>query len=153
MKRLPIGACRRQLAVLWFSAALLLLVILVVQSLGGKYGSRTGEAWGWLLPAIMPTLSLMLGVLVLSATTQDATKQSVEPFLFHLAFGVSVAYFVMLALVPLVQPLTSSPPLELMKLSGLWLGPLQGIVTGVLGVFFVRSERGPKDDAGAMDTE
>jgi hypothetical protein len=36
---------RKVIATLWFIGALLLFSILIVQSLFGKYGSRTEEAW------------------------------------------------------------------------------------------------------------
>src|SRR3546814_5910722 len=39
-------------------------LLLVAQSLLGRYEPATHEVWGWFLPTVMPTLSLIVGVLV-----------------------------------------------------------------------------------------
>ena len=90
----------------------------------------------------MPTLSLIIGVLVLDTTSTGGTDKKVELFIYRLAFGLSTFYLVLVALTPLVQPFTGLSPLELMKRSNLWLGPLQGLVAAVLAAFFVKGERG-----------
>ena len=134
---------RKLIASLWLAASLLLFIILAVQSLRGVYNSQADEAWGWLLPAVMPTLSLIVGVLVADATTERRTDKNVEFFFFVLAGGLSAIYLVLVALVLLLQPYSEIPRLDLMRRSSLWLGPLQGLVAGALGVFFVRdTQRG-----------
>jgi hypothetical protein len=137
---------RKVIATLWFIGALLLFSILIVQSLFGKYGSRTEEAWGWFLPTVMPTLSLIVGVLVSEATGRNRSSKSgeVATFMFLLAIGLSALYLMLVVLVLLLQPFTGLSPIEVMKRSNLWLGPLQGLVSAVLGVFFLRGERGVK---------
>jgi hypothetical protein len=133
--------CRTRLATLWFVGSLILLVLLVLQSVFGKYGAKSEEAWAWFLPTLMPTLSLMVGVFVLDATT-GGTDKLVDRFIFRLAFSLSGVYIGLVALVPLVQPFTGVSTLELMKLSNLWLGPLHVLVAAVIGAFFIKGERG-----------
>ena len=134
--------CKRRLAILWFVGGLALFLLLVFQSIFGQYVDKVEEAWAWFLPNIMPTLSLIIGVLVLDATAAGGKDKQIERFIFQLAFGLSAVYLALVGLIPLVQPFTDSSPFELMKRSSLWLGPLQGLVLAALGVFFVKGERG-----------
>jgi ABC-type uncharacterized transport system YnjBCD permease subunit len=134
--------CKMRLAVLWFAASLALLILLVLQSVLGKYGTQAQDAWAWFLPTIMPTLSLIIGVLVLDATSASYADGKVDRFVFRLTYGLSAFYLALVALTPLIQPFTSSATVDLMKRSNLWLGPLQGLVAAALAAFFVRGERG-----------
>ena len=61
--------------------------------------------------------------------------------MFKLALCLSVTYFLVVLATIVLQPFSSVPPLELLDMSNLWLGPLQGLVTGVLGAFFVKVEQ------------
>jgi hypothetical protein len=143
--------CKKRLAVLWFVGGLLLFLLLVFQSIFGKYGTEVDAAWSWFLPTIMPTLSLMLGVLILDATTTGGTDKLIEQFMFYMAFGLSLVYLVLVGVIPLVQPFTGSSPLDLMNQSSIWLGPLQGLVAAALGAFFVKGERGGRKVKPAPD--
>ena len=134
--------CKRRLAILWFVVGVVLFILLVLQSVFGKYGAQAEDAWGWFLPTVMPTLSLITGVLILDMTSAGQTDKEVDRFAFRVTFGLSAFYLALVALTPLVQPFTSLPALDLMKRSNLWLGPLQGLVAAALAAFFVRGERG-----------
>ena len=63
----PMNAAKRRLAVVWFGGAGLLCLLVALQSVRGVYTGETEKAWAWLLPSIMPTLSLIIGVLVFPA--------------------------------------------------------------------------------------
>jgi len=90
----------------------------------------------------MPTLSLIVGVLVLDVTSGRDAEKKVDSFFFWLAFLLSAVYLVLVATTLFLQPFTGVPLRGLMKLSNLWLGPLQGLVAAALGAFFVKGERG-----------
>ena len=134
--RIPVAASRRRLATVWFIGAGLLFVLLLLQSIFGKFGDKASEAWYWLLPTIMPTLSLIMGVLV-SDTLGSVKTNTVDQFMFRLSFFLSIAYMLVVSLTILLSPFSEQPPLELMNLSNLWLGPFQGLVSAALGAFFV----------------
>jgi len=134
--------CRKRLAILWFGFGFVLFIVLVLQSVFGRFGDWVEDAWSWFLPSIMPTLSLIVGVLVLDVTSGRDAEKKVGSFFFWLAFLLSAVYLVLVATTLFLQPFTGVPPLDLMKLSNLWLGPLQGLVAAVLGAFFVKGERG-----------
>lgn len=137
-------------ASIWLGGAGLVFLVLVVQSLVGRYGSQSEDAWAWYLPTVMPTLSLIIGVLAsdfraaASATTTataTATDTKVLPVaakgLLWLGVALSVFYLLLVAITILVQPfLQDVSPIELMHRSNLWLGPLQGLTAGVLAAFF-----------------
>jgi len=137
-KRLPLVWCQRRLAVLWLASAAVLVLLMIAQSMGNKYGEATDQAWGWLLPSIVPTLSLIVGAFA-AAARRPLEKVTVDAFSYRLTFWLSAFYLLLVVAVPLAQPLTGRPPLELMELSKLWLGAIQGIVGIALGVYFVSS--------------
>lgn len=124
----------------WLGGAGLVFSILVVQSLVGRYGTQSQEAWAWYLPTVMPTLSLIIGVLVSDFRAASANAKPLPVSakgLLWLGLGLSVFYLLLVAVTILVQPfLQDVSPIELMHRSNLWLGPLQGLTAGVLAAFF-----------------
>lgn len=137
--------CRRALARVWFIGAGVLFAILLAQTFGDRYGANANAAWEWFLPTVLPTLSLIIGVLTVDALKQHAKLQTVDRFFFRLSLGLSVAYLLTVGVTLLAQPFTSFPALELMAQSNLWLGPFQGLVTASLGVFFVGGKTGDSE--------
>jgi uncharacterized membrane protein len=137
--RISLAVAQPRLAVIWFSGGGLILLLVILQSLMGKYEGRTDEAWSWLLPTIMPTLSLIVGALVAGAKRENQPEETVTRFVFSLSFWLSLAYLLLVALTIFVSPFAAEnvkESLELMHRSNLWLGPLQGLVGAALGVFF-----------------
>jgi hypothetical protein len=128
------------LAGIWFAGAGLLFVILVGQSLFDYYEPRTPEAWGWFLPTVTPTLSLIVGALVAEyrkTPTPGASGAAPVAGMFRLAAGLSVFYLIVVSASVLLQPvLSETAPLTLMQRSSLWLAPLQGLCVAALGFFF-----------------
>lgn len=147
------SAARWRLAYFWLAGAGLVFLILVVQSLTGYYEPKTEQAWSWFLPTVMPTLSLIIGVLVADARKRRQALQDDEPAeptpahrpLYRLSGALSALYLLMVTVSILVQPLLASlpepiKPLELMTRSNLWLGPLQGLTAAALAYFFTSGE-------------
>ena len=137
-KTLTAVQSRKRLAIVWFCGAGLLLALLVLQSVFGHYQEQTTEAWGWFLPTVMPTLSLITGVLVMDALGKEEEPQTVDPFFYKLSLIFSGIYLALVAFSILIQPFTALSPLKLMNQSNLWLAPLQGLVAAFLGIFFVK---------------
>lgn len=139
--KVPMERCQRTLATLWFVAGVILLILLVVQTLGNHYGDKDNEAWGWLLPNLLPTLSLIIGALTADAFGGGQKSKQVDAFIYRLALAVSAIYLLMVLLPVIAQPFVSYSPLDLLKRSNLWLGPLQGLVSATVGAFFVKAEK------------
>ena len=129
---------RKRLALLWFIGSGCLFVFLIVQSLAGTYGSSVNEVWAWFLPTVLPTVSLITAVLAADALGQTFESKKVDQFFYRLAIILSVAYLLAVGSTVFVSPLVAVTPLTLMKTSNLYLGPFQGVLTGTLGVFFLK---------------
>lgn len=138
---LPIAYCKRQLARIWFAGGGVLFFILVLQTLFNRYGDDALKVWGWLLPNVLPTLSLILGQLVLDAMQSSGTDKRMDRFLFRLTEVLSCAYLLSLVLIFALQPFLTMSPLVVMQQSSVYLGPLQGLVAGAMGAFFVKAAK------------
>jgi len=148
---LPMSACKKRLTILWFVGGGFLCFIVIVQTIFNHYGNRASDAWGWLLPTFMPTLSLIASVWSMDVLGKSAAIESVDRFVFWLAFALSLAYLLVVAMTILLQPFVSSSAegyISVMNRSSLFLGPFQGVVGASLGVFFVKKQSEGADQNG-----
>ena len=105
--------------------------------------ARLQDAWGWLLPTIMPTLGLIVTVLSYTALDPVFSSSVVRKTFFHVAMVLSIAYLGLVALTVLIGPFAATNGagmVDLMRTSDLWLGPFQGLVASALGVLFVTKQ-------------
>lgn len=137
---------RSLLARIWIAGATAIFLLLVAQSLFGKYQGQAQQVWGWALPAIMPTLSLIVSTLGVEAL-QAKQLLEVRRQYAKIAAWLSVSYLGLILFTILVEPLTAFDSLELLKLSNLWLGPLQGLAVSAIGVLFFSGQ--PKKAMGS----
>jgi len=134
--------CKRNLTKLWFIGSGFPFLMLFFQSLSAnKYGDKLSEAWGWLLPTIMPSLSLIIGVLILDVSKQGIKTKMIDSFIYRLTFTLSLIYLIFVSLTFILPPIANIQTIEFMKKSNLWLGPFQGLVSASLGVFFIKREK------------
>jgi uncharacterized integral membrane protein len=139
----PLDAARSRLAWVWFIGTAFVLVLVIIQSLMNRYGSRTQEAWEWLLPTIMPTLGMILSGLICTALDPLSSEVFVRRSFVRVALWLSGFYQALILLTILSQPFTDLDPIDLMHRSNLWLGPIQGLVGAAIGVLFVSKQKGP----------
>jgi len=135
---IPTRIAQKKLMILWCIAALILFLLLIIRSVGDIYGSKVDEAWSWFIPTIVPTLFLMITVAIIDFSQASITEKQSDKFLFQLAFALSLVYLILVSFTVL-RPFSIYTPIEMMKKSNLWLGPLQGLVTASLGAFFVKN--------------
>ena len=140
-KAVSLDTVRVRLATVWLGGGSAILFIVVLQSLLGHYGDQTQEAWGWLLPTIMPTLGMIISVLGYTALDPFRSTSVVRGAFFNVALALSVVYLTLVLMTILVQPLTNTEPIKLMRTSNLWLGPFQGLVASALGVLFASKHK------------
>jgi hypothetical protein len=139
---LSFSGSKKRLGILWFTCAGLVFAIVLAQSLGGRFGEDLRDAWAWLLPNLMPTLSLIVGVFV-ADMQRGAQEKHVDSFVFRMAMGLSLVYFATILITLLAIPLSGlhgMQPIDLLKTSNLWLAPLQGLAAAALGAFFVKGK-------------
>jgi hypothetical protein len=141
----PLAHVRSRLAVVWLTSAALIFGLLILQSLLGKYGNRAQQVWSWVLPTMMPTLTLMLSALGADALNAEPAGSYVKKSFFQIAFWLSLAYLFLILLTILIEPFVATESLDLFNLSNLWLGPFQGLVASTIGLVFLskRSSTGP----------
>ena len=137
--KLSMQTARKRLALAWFAGAGVCFVVLLFISFFASAADLSGM-WEWFLPAIVPNLSLIIGVLVYTQRQQTAVESHVDPFLYRLALWLSLLYVLLLLLPLLFFPLTGKTLPQLLDISRLWMAAVQGLVTGVMGAFFVRQD-------------
>ena len=158
-KMVSLEDARWALGKVWFIGAALIGTLLIIQSLAGVYEGRVQAVWGWAVPNIMPTLSLMIGVFAAAALQEHVESDSMrvrQPF-FKLAVGLSIFHLIAVAGTIFAQPFlgtiagSSANPMTLFDISNIWLGLLQGMVAAVIGALFFSktSKTAPATDAGA----
>jgi hypothetical protein len=135
--KLPLKQCQQRLAILWLIGSGGLFGLLFLQTTFGHFGNSVSAAWGWLLPSILPTASLIVTALF---KTSGAEGKTVDRFLFRLAFLMSLFYLATVIMVLLLQPLTSTAPADALAHSNVYLGPFQGLVASSFGAFFGQTE-------------
>ena len=148
MKSLTLRSCKNRLATIWLVGVAAVFVLFLIQSVLRKYPGSLQEAWQWFLPTWLPTLSLMVGVFVADASREPHKENLPDPFIYKLARGLSVFYLIVLLLTLLLEPLatragTADSALSFLKMSNLWLAPLQGLVSAILGAFFIKRASAP----------
>lgn len=146
MATIEFRTAQKRIAATWFIGAGFLFLIFVLQSVLGKYGADTTKAWNWLLPAIMPTVSLITAVLVTELNSPDTGKMS-DRFLYKMAIISSGIYLGILYLMVFLSPFVEGDktPLEILESSQLWVAPLQGVVVAILGAYFVKPRSKQED--------
>jgi len=135
------SAAKNRLAAVWLTGAGLSFALVFAQTLLGKYGDHAEQAWSWLLPNVMPTASLIIGVYVSEVAGVARKPVAVNPFVYRLALGLSVAYLLAVLMTLLSVPLSDYGPTTLMEKSNLGLGAFQGLVSAALGAFFVNEPK------------
>ena len=148
-KRL-IAECQMQLAVIWLLPCLSLFVLMMFQTFTGRL-TNPELGWKWLVATVLPTLSVIVGGIVHSASDTKAAF-AIDVKIYNLCKWISYGYLVIVVLtLVLAGPYaTQKTPEEWLSISNFWITPLQAPLGIVLGVFFASSTptEKPKDTAG-----
>lgn len=137
MSKISMTQARKKLATLWFIGGGIVFAVLFIQTITGFYEPKTNDVWNWMLPNVMPTLSLVVAVLAADSMGKTARITKIDAFMYRLALALSGVYLMVIAVILLIGRWSAQPPLELMAGSNIWLGPVQGVVSAALAVFFV----------------
>ena len=137
--KMDLLAGQQKLVLLWLigSTPAILLMLIRTFTTGDKDIDRV---WGWLLPAIMPTLSLVVGTYTAKALSSGEPK-SVDTLLFRISVAVSTAYLLIVTAAVVLYPVGRLPGLLTLERVGIVLGPVQGLVSACLACSFFRTRR------------
>lgn len=136
MKLMNLSKAKNALATLWGIFTIILVFIFSFQTLNGIYLDNEKQAWGWLIQGIFPSLSLMIGVFISDSLQHKKSGEQVKRFYFRIAFILSFCYLLLMLFIVLYRPFTVYAPIEILEISSIWIGPIQGIVTAAIGMFF-----------------
>jgi len=128
------------LSIGWTTAMAPRVIILILRQLDGFYGTDAKEVWSWFSQFVLPALTLLAGAWTVAASASEQ-KQIDNTVVFWVAVAMSVFYILLLYVVIGKQPTSALPWQEQFKQSALFLGIIQGLVIGVLGKFFIESNR------------
>jgi hypothetical protein len=130
---------QRRLLWVWALGTLMPFLLLFGQSVAGRYGDEAGRAWNWFIPAVLPTLTVIVGAIAYGARGQHESK-SVDALAYSVAQWLSVFYLLLLSSLLLLQPLATSTPLQWLESSKVWLVAVHGLVGVSLGAFFTSTK-------------
>lgn len=65
MKTIDFEKAKQRIALVWFILSPVIIILVLLLEINGKFTSKSSEAWGWLFSNILPTLTLMLSVFFL----------------------------------------------------------------------------------------
>lgn len=127
---------QKRLMILWVLCCCALLLLWFTLTFTGRFDNIINDAWGWLLPNILPTLSLILGVYFYQVNN-PSEKRTIDKMFFLLSFYISLFYFLVLFAI-ILSYRSSMSLIEYYRSFNVILGPLQGIVSIPIGIFFFR---------------
>jgi len=137
----PLSRARSRLAGQWLIGAGVIFLLLILQSVFGKYHDKAQQVWSWALPSLMPTLTLIISVLGANALEPQDEGGSVRKSFYYLAMWLSTAYLMLILFTILIEPFTTFDSAQLLNLSNLWLGPFQGFVASAIGLLFFTKKK------------
>jgi hypothetical protein len=124
------------LATAWLLGALPSFALVVVRTMSHAWNQDVQYVWEWFVPALFPTLSLVITSMAAAAFEPTAPAKELQPraFFFRLTLGVSALY--LMALTAIVLVAARAQTIDVIRSSAVYLGALQTLCTATLGVFF-----------------
>lgn len=139
----PIARYRRQITMVWWLGGGLLILVMLYLTTRPMLFQSAQEPLGWLLPHIVPTMTLTGAVAYFGGSPKATGGDAADvAFLFRLAAGVSGAYLLLIAFVILVASSGTGSSGTLLERLAAWnviLGVLQGLPASFIGVFFAKN--------------
>ncbi|GLB49824.1 hypothetical protein [Neptunitalea lumnitzerae] len=124
---------RKKIALLWFSVAAIIFILMLARTITGKFDDHINEAWGWFTQNLSPTLLLIISSFFTDGK-DHLTEVTIDKFRFRLSFYLSLFYLLVLLTVLGVKNINV---IEWLQSSNIYLGILQGIVASSIGMFFI----------------
>lgn len=130
---------KKNLSSLWFILSGIIGFLMIIQTISDKYGSFTSEVWNWLLPSIIPTLSLIMSIFIIDIKGKQSNRQ-IDSFYFKLSFSLSLLYLltILLMIITISESKEGINKINFLKDSNIFLGPFQGLVNASMGFFFFK---------------
>jgi hypothetical protein len=144
MKKINKSKAQRRLSRLWFSFTLVFIVFLAATAIPTNPTYEIGPLFEWFSPLFFPTFMLILSLFIYDVNQSAFKGISINVFTFQMAFGISLVYLLVVLMlvlgVSVNTELTTVSKLDKLRSFSIFLGPCQGAVTAVLGIFFVKND-------------
>ena len=147
-RTIPLRKSRWILLGIWFGGtALILFPVIVMCFTRAEIQNSAPKIVGWLLPNLIPTLSLIATIVGADAIDPKPDKFTVRVGFHRFVMVMSIVYIAMVAFTFLIEPLIANMDLlDAIDISNLWLGPIQGFVAGVVSILFYSTRIEKTDD-------
>src|SRR5260370_39122668 len=126
-ERMDLVAGQGTLLLIWLIGSIPAVTLLLARTFGPN-ADEIERVWAWLLPSVMPTLSLVVGTYAATALTESPKTKTVEVLFFRVAAGLSLAYLAVVVFAILLYPLSPPPATKSLERVGLVLWPVHGLV-------------------------
>jgi hypothetical protein len=138
--QLSLHQARNRLTLSWLILSAPLLLLVIFQSISGKYGfegleSLTGV--GWVFQAVLPTASVMIATSTLPMSDKIAGRVVENVTLLRITSLSFIFYFLILYSIVLLEPWTNISLPNLMAMSGWFLAPIQAFILTLISKFFL----------------
>lgn len=135
MNTIPYLTAQRRLLTTWLSGGLVLLLCMLLLTINDD-SQHMRALWAWFLPWVVPTASVMVAVVVAEQTGRATVVREIDRPLFQLVWVCAMAYLLLL-FATLFALILGWMELEM---TSIFLTPVQAIVTGLTGIFFVQKD-------------
>lgn len=130
------NSARKKISILWSVFGGVLLTLFILQFLNGKFEDKTNDAWVWLSANLLPFLTLVCSGYIIERKRRRSSQ--IDRIYYRLCFACSTFYLIVLLYIILSSPFSEASIIDYYKESNIFLIPLQSIVSGMIGIFFVK---------------
>jgi hypothetical protein len=138
---MTVNQAQKRLAILWGIGALVSFCLMIWVTLPAKIfkAEEVKDAWNWLLPLILPFLTLIVSSVIAEANQKNPSTAPTNDLAFGIAWWLSLVYQILIVVMGLTVLWSATPtPLDIFKGSNLFLTPIQGLLGIALGFFFTQ---------------
>lgn len=133
---------RKNLFLFWLFSFAVIFFFFLGQTIMGRYYGIENEAWGWLLPNLLPTLMLMTSSFF--ATHKGSSLNislEIDRIYYQLSLFLSVLYIVTILVILVSYSPRAGKILDYYRSKSTILASIQSLVSLSLGFFFVKSSK------------
>lgn len=137
-KNVTLSEAKNRLFTIWIAGFIICFVLTLIQTIMGKYDELYMNVMDWFGPLIFPTLTLMIGVLIATNNQPVDMKKVADPTVFKTAEICSILFLSLILVVFLLEPFVHQTPFELMSRVKVFFTFFNGLLTGLIGYFFIK---------------
>ncbi|HEX5026947.1 MAG TPA: toll/interleukin-1 receptor domain-containing protein [Agriterribacter sp.] len=133
----------KKLAVVWVCISVFLMLIILLQTIFGRYGNMAGSAWSWILLTVIPGNLVILSGYLKHKKLPGAMMPDATYLLYRIAYYLSFAYLLAVTAVLLLQPFgdVNKSPADKLHATDTGLLIFEGFLLIVLGLFIYKVEQ------------